>query len=32
MEEFAEQLGIDPLDFKRLNWIKVGQSLTIPVN
>jgi putative selenate reductase molybdopterin-binding subunit len=27
MEEFAEQLGIDPLNFKRLNWIKVGQSL-----
>ncbi len=27
MEEFAEILGRDPLEFKRLNWIKVGQSL-----
>ncbi len=27
MEEFALALGRDPLEFKRLNWIKVGQSL-----
>ena len=29
MEEFAEQLGMDPLDFKRLNWVKVGQDLPL---
>jgi putative selenate reductase molybdopterin-binding subunit len=27
MEEFALELGWDPLEFKRLNWIKVGQNL-----
>lgn len=27
MEEFALELGVDPLEFKQLNWIKVGQSL-----
>jgi len=27
MEEFALQLGVDPVAFKRLNWIKVGQEL-----
>ncbi len=27
MEEFALELGLDPLEFKRLNWIKVGQNL-----
>ena len=27
MEEFALELGRDPLEFKRLNWIKVGQNL-----
>ncbi len=30
MEEFAlERLGMDPLEFKRLNWIKVGQELPL---
>ncbi len=27
MEELAEQIGMDPLEFKRLNWIKEGQEL-----
>ena len=27
MEEFALELGLDPLEFKRLNWVKVGQDL-----
>ncbi len=27
MEEFALELGLDPLEFKRLNWIKTGQNL-----
>ncbi len=27
MEEFAEAIGMDPVAFKRLNWVKVGQEL-----
>lgn len=27
MEEFALQIGRDPVEFKRLNWVKVGQDL-----
>ncbi|OUC07504.1 xanthine dehydrogenase, partial [Litorilinea aerophila] len=27
MEEFAEAIGMDQVEFKRLNWIKVGQEL-----
>jgi putative selenate reductase molybdopterin-binding subunit len=27
MEEFALELGVDPVEFKRRNWIKVGQDL-----
>lgn len=29
MEEFALQLGLDPVEFKRANWIKVGQELPL---
>jgi putative selenate reductase molybdopterin-binding subunit len=27
MEEFALELGADPVEFKRRNWVKVGQDL-----
>ncbi len=27
MEEFALEMGLDPIEFKRQNWIKVGQEL-----
>jgi putative selenate reductase molybdopterin-binding subunit len=27
MEELAGQIGMDPVEFKRLNWIKEGQDL-----
>ncbi|MFN8486603.1 MAG: molybdopterin cofactor-binding domain-containing protein [Caldilineaceae bacterium] len=27
IEELAEKIGMDPVEFKRLNWIKVGQNL-----
>lgn len=27
MEEIADQLGIDPIEFKRANWIKVGEPM-----
>ncbi len=29
MEELAEAFGMDPIAFKRLNWIKVGQDLPL---
>ncbi len=29
MEEFALKLGLDPLEFKRRNWVKVGQNLPL---
>jgi putative selenate reductase molybdopterin-binding subunit len=29
MEEFALKLGRDPVEFKRLNWVKVGQNLPL---
>jgi putative selenate reductase molybdopterin-binding subunit len=29
MEEFALKLGRDPIEFKRLNWVKVGQNLPL---
>ncbi len=31
MEELALELGMDPLEFKRRNWIKVGQELPMAV-
>ncbi len=27
MEEFALHIGLDPVEFKRRNWVKVGQDL-----
>ncbi len=29
MEELAERIGMDPVAFKRLNWIKEGQDLPL---
>jgi putative selenate reductase molybdopterin-binding subunit len=29
MEEFALELGLDPVEFKRRNWVKVGQNLPL---
>lgn len=29
MEEFALELGLDPVEFKRSNWVKVGQNLPL---
>ena len=29
MEEFALELGLDPLEFKQRNWVKVGQNLPL---
>ncbi len=29
MEDIARSLGIDPIDFKRKNWVKVGDELNI---
>lgn len=29
MEDIANELGIDPIEFKRLNWIKAGDELDI---
>ncbi len=29
MEELAERIGMDPVAFKRLNWIKEGQDLLL---
>ena len=29
MEELAEQFGMDPIAFKRLNWVKEGQELPL---
>lgn len=29
VEEFALKLGRDPVEFKRLNWVKVGQNLPL---
>ena len=29
MEEFALHLGLDPVEFKRRNWVKVGQNLPL---
>ncbi|MBW7882797.1 MAG: molybdopterin-dependent oxidoreductase [Caldilineaceae bacterium] len=29
MEEFALKLGLDPVEFKRKNWVKVGQDLPL---
>jgi putative selenate reductase molybdopterin-binding subunit len=29
IEEFALKLGVDPLEFKRRNWVKVGQNLPL---
>jgi putative selenate reductase molybdopterin-binding subunit len=29
MEEIAESLGLDVLDFKRKNWIKVGENMWV---
>ncbi len=29
MEEFALELGLDPVEFKRRNWVKVGQTLPL---
>jgi len=29
MEELAERIGMDPVEFKRLNWIKEGQELPL---
>ena len=31
MEEMALAFGIDPVEFKRLNWVKEGQSLPMAV-
>ncbi len=31
MEEMALAFGIDPLEFKRINWVKEGQSLPMAV-
>ena len=27
MEEFAEKLGVDVIDFKRKNWLKLGETM-----
>ena len=27
MEEFAEKLGIDVIEFKRKNWLKLGETM-----
>ena len=27
MEEIADRLGLDPIEFKRNNWIKVGEPM-----
>ncbi len=29
MEDIAHQLGLDPIDFKRRNWVKLGDELDI---
>ena len=29
MEETANEIGIDPVEFKRLNWIKQGDAITM---
>jgi putative selenate reductase molybdopterin-binding subunit len=29
IEEFALKLGLEPLEFKRRNWVKVGQNLPL---
>ena len=29
MEDIAHALGMDPIEFKRLNWVKVGDELNI---
>jgi putative selenate reductase molybdopterin-binding subunit len=29
MEEIAEQLGLDVVEFKRKNWLKVGEEMTL---
>lgn len=31
MEEMALAMGADPLEFKRLNWVKVGQEMPMAV-
>ncbi|HXF61618.1 MAG TPA: molybdopterin cofactor-binding domain-containing protein [Caldilineaceae bacterium] len=31
MEEFALAIGLDPVEFKRRNWVKVGQELPMAV-
>jgi len=29
MEDIADDLGIDPIEFRRMNWVKVGDELDI---
>ena len=30
MEEIAEKLGLDVVEFKRKNWLKVGEEMNLP--